>query len=269
MVNALSTKLSARVKRDGFEWGLDFARGVPEGKLKKIGAAKGTGTSVFFHPDPTIFPRIDFNAETIRSRIEVASFIHRGLKIHFVSEPEDKKETFHAQNGIGDYVLRLRSDRNAKPVHESTFLLEKDGEVGVQVALLWTESTDEYVKSYVNGIPTGAGGTHENGFRAAVGKAIRNYMDTHKLTPRGVTIAAEDIREGTVAVLSVFVAEPQFQGQTKDKLNNPEVQSIVDGAVRPGLEQWLHSNRTVAEQIVTRIILSARAREASRAASAM
>lgn len=268
VVNALSTKLSARVKRDGFEYAMDFTRGVPDGPLKKVGPARGTGTSVYFHPDPTIFPRIDFNPETIRARLEVATFLHRGLKIHFTSEPEDKKETFVHEGGIGDYVLYLQKERNAKPIHDSYFLLERPGDVGVQVALLWSESTDEYVKSYVNGIPTGAGGTHENGLRAGVGKAVRNYMDTHKLVPRGVNIAAEDIREGVVAVLSVFVAEPQFQGQTKDKLNNPEVQNVVDSAVRPALEQWLHSNRTVAEQIVLRIILAARAREASRAASA-
>jgi DNA gyrase subunit B len=133
---------------------------------------------------------------------------------------------------------------------------------------LWTESTDEAIRSFVNGIPTGSGGTHENGLRAGIAKAVRNYVDTHNLQPRGVNIAVEDIREGMLGVLSVFIAEPQFQGQTKDRLNNPEVQSWVDGAVRPALEQWLNSNRSVAEQIVARIILAARAREASRAASA-
>jgi DNA gyrase subunit B len=268
VVNALSTKLLARVKRDGFEWGMDFSRGVPDGPLKKLGAAKGTGTTVFFHPDATIFPKIEFNAETIAARLEVATFLHRGLKIEFFDEGADKRTTFVHQNGIGDYVLRLTKDRSAKPAHEGIFQLDKSGDVGVQVALLWTESTDEAVKSYVNGIPTGSGGTHENGLRSGIGKAVRNYMETHKLTPRGITIAAEDIREGAVAVLSVFVPEPQFQGQTKDKLNNSEVQGLVDAAVRPALEQWLHNNRTVAEQIVMRIILSARAREASRAASA-
>jgi DNA gyrase subunit B len=265
VVNALSTKLSARVKREGFEWGMDFSRGVPEGPLKKMGAAKGTGTTVF---DATIFPKIEFNSETIAARLEVATFLHKGLKIEFVDETTDQRTTFVHQNGIGDYVLRLVKDRSAKPAHEAVFQLDKSGDVGVQVALLWTESTDEAVRSYVNGIPTGSGGTHENGLRSGIGKAVRNYMDTHKLVPRGVNIAAEDIREGAVAVLSVFIPEPQFQGQTKDKLNNPEVQGVVDAAVRPALEQWLHNNRTIAEQIVMRIILSARAREASRAASA-
>jgi DNA gyrase subunit B/topoisomerase-4 subunit B len=134
------------------------------------------------------------------------------------------------------------------------------------VALQWTQSTDEHVRSYVNGIPTGSGGTHENGFRAGLGKAVRNFIETHNLSPRGVTLTAEDIREGLVAVLSVFVQEPQFQGQTKDRLNNPEVMSAVDAQVRPALEHWLNTNISIAESIVARIILAARAREASRAA---
>ncbi len=268
VVNALSTKLVCTVKRDGKEHTMEFARGVPQGNLKKGGAVRGTGTTVYFHPDPTIFPRTEFNSATIRERIDVAAFLHRGLKITFTDEKEGTKETFHHENGIKDYVGRLREERRAKSVHEATFLLEKDGDIGIQVALMWTESTDEYVKSYVNGIPTGSGGTHENGLRSGMAKAVRNYMETHGLTPRGLNVSADDIREGLIAVLSTFVTEPQFQGQTKDRLNNPELQPAVDSAVRPALESWLNNNRTTAEQIVTRIILAARAREASRAASA-
>ena len=130
------------------------------------------------------------------------------------------------------------------------------------------DGVDGHVRSYVNGIPTGSGGTHEIGFRSGVAKAVRNYIDTHGLWPRGISLNTDDIREGVVGVLSVFIADPQFQGQTKDRLNNPEVQSLLDGCVRPALEQWLNSNRTSAEQIVGRILLAARAREASRAASA-
>jgi DNA gyrase subunit B/topoisomerase-4 subunit B len=134
--------------------------------------------------------------------------------------------------------------------------------------LQWTETTDEHVRSYVNGIPTGSGGTHENGLRAGLGKAIRNYIETHNLSPKGVTLVAEDIREGLTGILSVFIQEPQFQGQTKDRLNNPELASAIDSAVRPALEHWLNHNRSIAEAIVGRIILAARAREASRAAQA-
>jgi len=223
---------------------------------------------VFFQPDPQIFPRIEFDASTIRDRLEVASFLHRGLKIRFVDEPNGRDDNFFAENGINDYLTKIVGARSFKSIHDASFTLNRDGAVKVEVALQWTEATDEHVRSYVNGIPTGSGGTHENGLRGAVGKAVRNYIETHGLSPRGVTLTAEDIREGVTAVLSVYVAEPQFQGQTKDRLNNPEVQSAVDTVVRPALEQWLNSNRSVAEQIVARIILAARAREASRAASA-
>jgi len=268
VVNALSSKLVATVRRDGAEWQLEFRGGVPQGKLKKVGPSRGTGTTVFFHPDPTIFPKIDFNPDTIRDRLEIASYLHRGVKVLFTDELSGEKQNFFHQDGIADYLKKIMAGAHAKPAHEVPFSLNKDGEMRLEVVCQWTESTEEIVKSYVNGIPTGSGGTHENGLRAGVAKAIRNYIETHNLSPRGVTLTAEDIREGWVAVLSVFVAEPQFQGQTKDRLNNPEVQSAVDGAVRPVLEQWLNSNRSVAEQIVARIILSARAREASRAASA-
>lgn len=268
VVNALSTKLVATVKRDGAEHSLEFARGVPQGKLKKVGAARGTGTTVFFHPDPTIFPKIDFNVETIVERLEVASFLHKGLKIHFHDERVGTKSTYFHENGIGDYVQKLTSDRRAKIVHSGQFLLDRDGDIRIQVALVWTESTDEYVKSYVNGIPTGSGGTHENGLRAGMAKAVRNFMETHNLAPRGLNITTDDIREGMIGVLSIFVPEPQFQGQTKDRLNNPEVQPAVDAAIRPSIESWMNNNRTIAEQIVMRIVLAARAREASRAASA-
>jgi len=268
VANALSSKLVATVKRDGAEWQMEFRAGKPASKLLKLGPARGTGTTVHFRPDPTIFPKIEFSAETIRERLEIASFLHRGLKVRFNDEHGREKYEFSHADGIVDFVRQLAGKAQKKPVHESPFLISKDGETRIEAAFLWTEATDESLRSFVNGIPTGSGGTHENGLRAGVGKAVRNYVETHNLAPRGVNIAAEDIREGMLGVLSVFISEPQFQGQTKDRLNNPELQTTVDAAVRPVLEQWLNSNRSVAEQIVARIILSARAREASRAASA-
>jgi DNA gyrase subunit B len=268
VVNALSTKLVATVKREGAEWQMEFKRGKATGPLKKLGPARGTGTRVYFEPDPTIFPKIDFNAETIRERLEVASYLHRGVKIQFVNEGEGKTELFHHEQGLAEYLAKIVAERKATSVHAQAFYFDKDGaDLRLEAAVQWTESTDEHLRSYANGIPTASGGTHENGFRAAVGKALRNYIDTHKLWPRGLALSAEDIREGMVGVLSVFIAEPQFQGQTKDRLNNPELQSLVDGAVRPTLEQWLNSNRTLSEQIVGRLVLAARAREASRAAA--
>jgi DNA gyrase/topoisomerase IV subunit B len=266
VVNALSTKLIVKVKRGGAEYQMEFKRGVATGDLKKIGAARGSGTSVFFQPDPTIFPRTEFDPAIIRERLEVASFLHRGVKVRFIDEAHKTDETFKAEQGIVDYLKKIIADRGHKPIHETPFTLIKVNGATIEVAFQWTESTDEHVRSYVNGIPTGSGGTHEVGLRSAVGKAVRNFIETHNLSPKGVTLTAEDIREGLVAVLSVFVAEPQFQGQTKDRLNNPEVMSGVDSQVRPALEHWLNTNITVAESIVARVILSARAREASRAA---
>ncbi len=149
----------------------------------------------------------------------------------------------------------------------AAFYKAVEGEARLEVALCWSEATDEYVKSYVNGIPTGNGGTHEAGLRSGLVKAVRNYIETHGLGPKGVSLTAEDIREGLVAILSCYVIEPQFQGQTKGRLNNPETQPLVDGVVRPAIEKWLNENQSIAEAIVARMILAARAREASRAAS--
>jgi DNA gyrase subunit B/topoisomerase-4 subunit B len=143
-----------------------------------------------------------------------------------------------------------------------------DEPVRIELAMQWTDSTDEHLRSYVNGIPTGNGGTHENGFRSGLNKAVRNYFDMHSLIPRGVKISPDDIREGLIGILSLFIAEPQFQGQTKDRLNNPETQSSIDSVIRPAVEQWMNNNRSVADGIVARIIAAARARAASRAASA-
>ena len=269
VVNALSSKLVAKVKRDGAEWKMEFRAGKTQGKLEKVGPARGTGTSIWFRPDPTIFPKIEFSSESIRERLEIASYLHRGLKVHYTDEVNGQKHDFFQEGGLTDYLSRLVRDGQKTVVHEQPFALSRELDTSrIEVSLRWTESTDELVKSYVNGIPTGSGGTHENGLRTGLVKAVRNYVETHELTPRGVTLTAEDVREGLVGIISVFVSEPQFQGQTKDRLNNPELQALVDSTVRPALEQWLNSNRTVAEQIVARIVLAARAREASRAASA-
>jgi DNA gyrase subunit B/topoisomerase-4 subunit B len=268
VVNALSTELRASVKRDGSLWEMAFRRGKPVGSLKKAGSARGTGTTVYFHPDPTIFPRVEFDAAVIRERLEVVSYIHKGVRVTFENEDERTKDVFQHEEGLGDYLKKILTERGAKPIHESPFVLNRDGEPRLDLVLQWTEATDEHVRSYVNGIPTGSGGTHENGLRAGIGKAVRNYIETHNLSPKGVTLTAEDIREGLTGVVSVFIQDPQFQGQTKDRLNNPEVTSAIDSAVRPALEHWLNHNRSIAEAIVARIILAARAREASRAAQA-
>ena len=266
VVNALSKELVATVKRDGSLWEMRFRQGRPDGPIKKLGPARGTGTTVYFHPDATIFPKIEFDAAVIRERLEVASYIHKGLKVTFEDETTKTKSVFEHAEGLLAYLKKVTAERGAKPVHEVPFMIAKEDGTRLDLAMQWTEATDEHIRSYVNGIPTGSGGTHENGLRAGIGKAVRNFIDTHNLSPKGVTLTAEDIREGLTGILSLFIAEPQFQGQTKDRLNNPEVLSAVDGIVRPALEHWLNHNISVAESIVARIILAARAREASRAA---
>jgi DNA gyrase subunit B len=268
VVNALSKELVATVKKDGTQWEMRFKQGKAASGLKKLGPARGSGTTVYFHPDAAIFPKIEFDAATIKERLEIASYLHRGLKVAFEDETSKEKFVFEHDEGIAEYLKRIVAERGAKPVHETPFALVKDETLRLDLVLQWTEGTDEHLRSYVNGIPTGSGGTHENGLRAGLGKAVRNFIETHNLSPKGVSITAEDIREGLTGVLSIFVREPQFQGQTKDRLNNPELVSSVDGIVRPALEHWLNSNISLAESIVARIILAARAREASRAAQA-
>jgi DNA gyrase subunit B len=268
VVNALSRELVATVKRDGQQHQMSFKQGKPTGGLKKLGAARGTGTTVYFKPDPQIFPKVEFDPQMIRERLEVASYLHRGVKVTFDDETTGQKDVFQHQEGLVDYLKKIIGEKGAKTVHDAPFTLEKENGLRLEFVAQWTEATDEHLRSYVNGIPTGSGGTHENGLRAGLGKAVRNYIETHNLSPKGVTITADDIREGMTAVVSLFIQEPQFQGQTKDRLNNPEVLSAVDGLVRPALEHWLNHNQSVAEAIVARIILSARAREASRAAQA-
>ena len=268
VVNALSKLLVATVKKNGSTWRQKYRFGKPVTRLQKVGPARGTGTTIYFHPDPKIFPRTEFDAELIRERLEVISFLHKGVKVTFDDQTSQQKHVFEHEHGLADYLTQILEQRGARKVHDAPFALNRTEGSRLELVLQWTESTDEHLLSYVNGIATASGGTHENGLRAGVTKAIRNYVETHRLAPKGVTLTADDIREGLTGVLSLFLKEPQFQGQTKERLNNPEGQALVDGAVRPTLEHWLNHNRTAAEAIVARIILAARAREASRAAGA-
>ena len=268
VVNALSKELVATVTRDGARWEMRFKQGRVVGALKKIGPARGSGTTVYFRPDATIFPKIEFDPDVIKERLEVASYLHKGLKIVFEDEASKSRSMFEHSAGLADYLKAIVAARGAGAVHEVPFVLNREDGLRLDLVLQWTEATDEHLRSYVNGIPTASGGTHENGLRAGLGKAMRNFIETHNFSPKGVTLTAEDIREGLTGVLSIFIQEPQFQGQTKDRLNNAEMLSAVDGVVRPALEHWLNHNISIAEAIVARIILAARAREASRAAQA-
>jgi DNA gyrase subunit B len=268
VVNALSTDLTATVRRGGKEYVQRFSRGTPQGKLKEVGDSRKHGTSIHFRPDPEIFgAKREFDIDRIRERLEAKSYLHRGLEIVLVDEQTKSTEKFVHPNGIVDYLGKIVAERGKPAVHPTAFTYDREEGIRMELALTWTEAPDEILKSYANGIPTPNGGTHENGLKQALGKAVRNYMESHSITAKGVKLTAEDIREGIVALLSVYVREPQFQGQTKDRLNNPEVASLVENAVRTALEQWLHDNKSMAESIIARVVLSARAREASRAAS--
>ena len=267
VANALSEKLTATVWRDGGRWQAVFERGVPQGKLAKLGASRGSGTTVHLRPDATMFDKVQFDPAMLRDRLEAKSYLHKGLKIIFVDPKAQGPETFHHAQGIVEYLGKLVQVRGKPAVHPGLFSLERADDPKIELALAWTESTEDAIYSFVNGVPTPDGGTHEQGLRNALNKALRNYMTTHNLEPKGLTIALEDIREGMVAILSTYVLEPQFQSQTKNRLNNPEVTAQVETAIRPALELWLNENRSRAEGIVARVIASARARAASRAAS--
>jgi DNA topoisomerase IV B subunit len=269
VVNALAEKLVARVKRDGAEYEQSFARGKATGPLKKLGNVRGTGTSIFFRPDPQIFPSVRFDTKLIAERLEAKAYLHGGLSIEFQDEAAGTSVTFHYEDGLRAYLAKLADELGQKPLGGEVTAITKDQDgVHVECALTWTEDTTERVHSFVNGIPTTSGGAHENGLKSGIVKAVRNYLEVHNLVPRGLTITAEDAREGLLALLSIKISQPQFQGQTKERLNNTEVTPIIDGIVRTALENALNANRTAGDTIASRVVLAARARTASRAAAA-
>jgi DNA gyrase/topoisomerase IV subunit B len=266
VVNALSKKLVATVKRDGFEYRQAYVKGVPQSKVEKVGPFRGHGTGIYFEPDETIFKTTRFDADTIKARLEDMSYIHSGLKITFKDEHGGHTYEMANPGGLPAFLQKLVADGQKPAVTEAAFSAVRENGSKVEVALQWTESTEETYRSYVNGIRTPNGGTHENGVRGALRKAVNSYIETHDIKIKGLKITSDDIREGVVAVLSVFVREPQFEGQTKQRLNNPEMEAAVDGFIRPALEAWLNNNKSAADAIVGRIQLAAKAREASRAA---
>ena len=269
VVNALSSSLIATVKREGGTWEQKFARGHSLGPIENIRSSRGSGTTIFFEPDATIFPDTRFDVELVASRLEVKTYLNGGLKILFKDEANpDNNKTFVHEGGVADLIKSRAAYVQTKPIGDEYFVLRKqEGGLRVELALCWTEEPKEMVRSFVNTIPTPQGGTHEQGLKDCVVRAVRHYIETHELHPRGLSIGAEDIREGLLAVLSCFVPEPQFQGQTKDKLNNPEVRALLDALVRRELEQWFHDNPSIGEAIVFRVVQAARARAASRAAA--
>ncbi|MEL6771607.1 MAG: DNA topoisomerase IV subunit B [Bacteroidota bacterium] len=271
VVNALTEEMVAQVKRDGALYEQRYARGLPQTKLKKVKKnVRGTGTSIFFRPDSEIFETTTFDAELIKENLEVKTYLNGSLRIVFRDEAKGERVEFHHEGGIAEYLDHRIAAENARAVHPEPFVLRQSELVDdfrVEVAFQWTEFPKERIVSFVNGIPTRDGGTHEQGFKDGVTKAIRAYMETHDLGQKKLDITADDIREGLFAVINLFMVDPQFQGQTKDKLNNPEARSLVSGAFRLEFEQYLNGHGSVAEAIVTRVVQAAKARLASRAAA--
>jgi DNA gyrase subunit B/topoisomerase-4 subunit B len=268
VVNALSIELEATVHRDGYEWSQRYKRGKPTSPVKRVKPFRGHGTTIYFRPDEAIFTKTNFHPDTIRQHLEDISYIHGGLKIAFLDEAKKETAQFHHPEGVAGYLEKLVSEGQKKPTHETLFSVSRDdGQAKIEVVLRWTEATEEQIRSYVNGIRTHQGGTHEAGLRSAIAKAVRNYLEVHDIKLKGVAIENSDIREGVFAILSVFLSDPMFQGQTKEKLNNPELTAAIEGLVRPALETWLNNNPSIADAVVGRIVLAARARQASREAA--
>jgi DNA gyrase subunit B/topoisomerase-4 subunit B len=272
VVTALSEEMIATVRRDGCEWQQSFARGKVKSKLRRVGAARGSGTTIFFRPDREIFPKVHFDAETIAERLEAKAYLHRGLTVTFADEARGESHSYRYEDGIRAYLKKLLATKGLEAVGGEIFTVERKQEGDrdrlpeLECVVAWTEATDETFLSFVNSIPTTSGGTHENGLKSALAKAVRNYLEIHNLVPRGLTVAPEDVREGVVAILSCYLTAPQFQGQTKERLNNPETLALVDAAVRTALENQLLANRSVGDAIAARVVLAAKARSASRAA---
>ncbi len=266
VVNALAEKLVATVRRDGYEYQQKFCRGKPTTPMKKLGKARGTGTTIAFRADTKIFSKLQFDPKKVRDALKAKAYLHRGLRIVFRDRTTGESSTFKFDEGIKQYLTSIVEERSFQPTQDFLFYFSREEEPRLEVALLWTSETAEFIRSYANGIRTRGGGTHELGLKAGVVRAVRNYIETHHQQPKGVSLGAEDIREGLTAVLSTYLLEPQFQGQTKDRLNNPEMQAQVAGAVCGALERYFISNPTIGNAIVGRAILAARARAASRAA---
>ncbi len=266
VVNALAETFVATVWRDGFEWSQEFSRGKPLGGLKKGKPTKMHGTQIYFRPDPEVFSKTIFNYKTILEVSESKAFLNKGLKIT-IENARDGEEpvTFKYDNGIQDYIKRIVQGTTV--VNPEPFYFEKEDEFKIECAVHWTIATDMEIHSYANSINTSDGGTHEISVRSGLTKAVRAYAERKNLVPKNIkTIAPEDVYEGLYGIVSVLVKNPQFQGQTKEKLNNPDISSPIENSIKNACEAWLLANPTMADAVVKRVLLAAEARLASRAA---
>jgi DNA gyrase subunit B len=266
-VNALSKWLEVEVKREGYVHTITFERGVPKGKLERGGRSRDTGTRVTFLPDAEIFEDTTFNSEILLGRLRELAFLNGGLKITLEDERvEDEPIVMQYKGGIIEYVTYL--NRNKEPLHRKPiyFSAARD-DVEVEIALQYTSAYSETVSSFANNINTHEGGTHLSGFRAALTKSLNDYARKNNLLKKeNASITGDDTREGLTAIVSVRVHDPQFEGQTKMKLGNSDVQGIVNSLVYEGLQTYFEENPTIANRIINKTIEAARAREAARKA---
>jgi len=267
VVNALSTRMEVEIHKDGYVWRQQYHNAKPT-PLEKGEPSRRTGSSVAFWPDPQIFETTEFSFETIYRRLQEMAFLNRGLTIHLRDEREVDEEgkprevTFLYKGGIADFVKHLNATKN--PIHKS--VIEFGGEsdrMSVEVAMQWNESYGESVYTFANTINTHEGGTHEEGFRAALTSVINKYAADKKLLKGDEKLTGEDIREGLAAIISVKLANPQFEGQTKTKLGNTEVKSFVQRVCNEWLADWLERNPGEAKTIITKASAAARARIAA------
>ena len=265
-VNALSEWLEVEVKRDGRVHHMRFKRGKTATKLEVIGKAKGTGTKITFKADKEIFPVIDYKYDILANRLRELAFLNRGIEITLSDERTNKQELFKFNGGIEEFIKHI--NRAKEPLHPKVIYVskEKDG-IQAEVALQYNEGYNESVYSYANNINTIEGGTHLVGFRTALTRAINQYAKSNNLLKeKDPSLTGDDLREGLTAVISVKVPNPQFEGQTKTKLGNGEVEGIVSSIVYEGITTFFEQNPPIARRIVDKSLTAARAREAARKA---
>jgi DNA gyrase subunit B len=267
VVNALSERLHLEVRRDGHKWIQDFERGEPKGDLKRGEKVKGTGTTITFLADAEVFETLEFDFATLVERMRETAFLTRGLRIDLIDERgAGQRESFHYKGGIVDFVKYLNENKDA--LHRKTVFFDSETEDGqVEVAMQWNSSYQESVFSFANNINTHEGGSHLSGFRSALTRTLNAYARAKgMLKEKDENLSGEDVREGLTAVISVKLADPQFEGQTKTKLGNPPVEGLVKETVNRKLGEFLEENPTDARRILTKAVDAARAREAARKA---
>jgi len=271
VVNALSERLWVEVKRDGKIHRQDYKIGDPQNEVHVTGTAKKTGTKVCFFPDNTVFKTIDFKYDIIAERLRELAYLNRGLEIVLKDERTEEGETdiFKFSGGLSDFVKYL--DEHNNPLHNKIIKVNKeDGEVPVEVAMRYGNTYNENILTFVNNINTIEGGTHLSGFRSALTRAMNNHATKNNLIKakknEKITLSGEDFREGLTAIISIKVAEPQFEGQTKTKLGNGDVKGIVDTVVYEGILDFLEQNPSIGRRVIEKALLAARSRSAARKA---